>query len=236
MPKSRYRRILVKLSGESLQGPAGAFDATAIAALCAEVKAVRLLGVQVAAVIGGGNIIRGRDLRASPAIQRVTADYMGMLATVINGIALRDSLVAAGVPAVTMSAIADPRICEAYSVPAAVAHLEAGKVVVLSGGTGNPYFTTDTGAALRAIELGADVLMKSTTVDGVYSDDPRTNPRATRYDKLTYAKVLADRLGVMDLSAVAMCMDNRLPVMVFRGGKLAEAAAGQPVGTVIAQE
>jgi uridylate kinase len=238
MGEIRYNRVLLKLSGESLGGGARSIDTSAMDFITGELAGVASLGVQTAIVIGGGNFLRGRDLADQPAIQRVTADYMGMLATVMNALALRDALLARGVRATVLSAIADNRICEPYSARLACDRLSRGETVILAGGTGSPYFTTDTCAALRASEIGAQVLLKATTVDGVYDSDPRKNPAAMKYDALSYSKVLADRLGVMDLTAISLCMENKLPVMVFAlasKGNLEAAVRGRKVGTIIGE-
>lgn len=235
----RYRRVLVKLSGESLCG-AGSFgiDGQAVEQVIDELQPVVGLGVQIALVIGGGNILRGRDLSGNPQIQRATADYMGMLATVINALALRDVMESRGVASRVMSAIPMPVVAEPFIRLRAIRHLEKGRVVILAAGTGNPFFTTDTCASLRANELNAEVLLKATKVDGVYDSDPHKNPKARRYDRLTYQQVLEDRLGVMDLTAISMCMERKMPVLVFRlgdKGSLMRAVLGQDVGTLIGE-
>ncbi|MCL2701541.1 MAG: UMP kinase [Phycisphaerae bacterium] len=230
---SQFKRILLKLSGEALGGPDGGVSAAAMDSVVAELRAVRQAGVQVGVVVGGGNFLRGRDLADNPRIARTTADYMGMLATNMNGLALRDSLESHGVKATLFSAIPDTRFCEPFNRRQVIERLDAGHVVIFSGGTGNPFFTTDTCAALRAAEISADALFKATTVDGVYDSDPKKNPHAKKYDKLTYAKVLADRLGVMDLTAISLCMERNLPIFVFPAGQLATAVAGENVGTII---
>ncbi|MCE5277125.1 MAG: UMP kinase [Planctomycetaceae bacterium] len=235
----RYTRVLLKISGESLCQPGcGGIDAAAVAAVADELSALAARGVQIALVIGGGNILRGRDLTANPHVQRPTADYMGMLATVINALALHDTLVSRGAACHVMSAIPMVSVCDAYTIRAASASLAAGKIVILAGGTGSPFFTTDTCAALRASELGAEVLIKATKVDGVFDADPVKNPAARKYSTLTYGKVLADKLGVMDLTAISLCMENRIPILVFqlsRQGNLLAAVSGQDVGTVISE-
>jgi uridylate kinase len=234
-----YPRVLIKLSGEALCPPGGrGIDGAAVSTLVGELRTVIDRGVQVALVIGGGNILRGRDLSDNAHIQRTTRDYMGMLATVMNALAVRDSLISAGVDAMALSAIPMPPACEGFHRGRAVEALEAGRVVLLAAGTGSPFFTTDTCAALRACELDADLLIKATKVDGVYDADPAVHPDATRYEHLTYHKVIADQLGVMDLTAVSMCMDNRLPVVVCqvtRAGNLLRAVHGESVGTTIGE-
>ncbi len=233
----RYTRVLLKISGESLCQPGqSGIDATAVTAVADELSALAKRGVQIGLVIGGGNILRGRDLTGNPHVQRPTADYMGMLATVINALALHDTLVSRGAACHVMSAIAMSGVCDVYTLRAATASLAAGKIVILAGGTGSPFFTTDTCAALRASELKAQVLMKATKVDGVFDADPMKNPAATKYAALTYEKVLADKLGVMDLTAISLCMENRIPIMVFqlfKQGNLLSAVSGQDVGTLI---
>jgi uridylate kinase len=235
--KPKYKRVLLKISGESLC-PAGApvVDAGAISALVEEIKPVVDMGVQIALVVGGGNIIRGKMLAENVAIQRATADYMGMMATIINALALQDCLGAAGIPATMMSAIPMTSLCEEWNRINALSLLESGRMVVLAGGTGSPFFTTDTCAALRAGEIGAEVLLKATKVDGVFDSDPVKNPAAKKYDKLTYQKVLAETLGVMDLTAVSLCMANKIPIIVFKlstPGNLAGVIQGKNIGTVI---
>jgi uridylate kinase len=233
---ARYQRILLKLSGEMLAGEAGhGIDENVIDALAEEVRAVHALGVQVGLVTGGGNIFRG--LAASTrGMDRVGADYMGMLATVINGLALQHALEKRGLFTRVMSAIEMARVCEPYIRRRAVRHLEKGRIVVLAAGTGNPYFTTDTAAALRAIEIGADVILKATRVDGVYSGDPLKDPAATFFPRISYLDILNRGLKVMDSTAISLCMDNRLPLVVFNAGvpgNLLRVVQGEPVGTVV---
>ena len=235
----QYKRVLIKVSGESFCSPGGAgIDSHAVAGLVDLLRGAVDLGVQIALVVGGGNILRGRDLAQQPHVARTTADYMGMLATVINALALRDALEAQNIPARTMSAIAMTTVCEPFVCRQAIRHLEQGRVVILAGGTGSPFFTTDTCAALRASELGAEVLFKATKVDGVFDSDPIENPAAKKYDKLTYDKVLADRLGVMDLTPISLCMANKIPIIVFelsRPGNLVGAVCGRKVGTIVSE-
>ena len=233
----KYKRILLKISGESMSstGQSG-IRSDAVELVVDELRPLIQMGVQVGLVVGGGNFVRGRDLAGVPAIHRVTADYMGMLATVINGIALQDALESSGVPARVLSAIPMPQVCEQFIRRVAVRHLEQGRVVILAGGTGSPFFTTDMCAALRANEIAAEVLFKATKVDGVFDADPVKNPAARKYDRLDYQKVLADRLGVMDLTAISMCMESRIPILVFqldKPGNLLGAVTGQTVGTII---
>jgi uridylate kinase len=234
----RWQRVLLKLSGEILAGSAGhGIDEEAMAALAGEVRDVHELGVQIGIVTGGGNIFRG--LAASTrGMDRVGADYMGMLATVINGLALQHALEHRGVYTRVMSAIEMVRVCEPYIRRRAVRHLEKGRVVVLAAGTGNPYFTTDTAAALRAIEIGADVVLKATKVDGIYSDDPVTRPDATFYPHISYKDILDRGLAVMDLTAVTLLRENRLPLVVFnvgRRGNLLKLVQGEAVGTEVTE-
>ena len=233
---ARYQRILLKLSGEILGGKGGhGIDETIMAQLADEIREVHDLGVQLGIVTGGGNIYRG--LAASTrGMDRVGADYMGMLATVINGLALQHALERRGLYTRLMSAIEMDRVCEPYIRRRAVRHLEKGRIVVLAAGTGNPYFTTDTAAALRAIEIGADVILKATQVDGVYSSDPKHDPDATLYTKISYLDILKRGLKVMDSTAISLCMDNRLPLVVFnvgQPGNLVQVVQGEPVGTVV---
>jgi uridylate kinase len=236
---ARYSRILVKLSGEALMG-AGDYgiDPAVLRRIAGELREIAQMGVQIAVVIGGGNIFRGAGL-ARAGMDRVTADQMGMLATVMNALAMQDSLESLGLQSRVMSAVRVNQVCEDYIRRRAIRHLEKGRVVIFAGGTGNPFFTTDTAASLRAIEIGADVLLKATKVDGVYSDDPVRNPAAVHYPRLTFDKVLADKLSVMDATAVVMCRENRLPLRVFnlnRSGDLTRIARGEDVGTVVTFE
>ncbi|HSP25738.1 MAG TPA: UMP kinase [Saliniramus sp.] len=210
-----YRRILVKLSGEALQAPDGFWlDAQTLSTLAEDVARATRAGFEIALVIGGGNIIRGARMSAAGWIDRPTADSMGMLATVMNSLALETALNAAGVSARTMSAVSMPTICETYARQPALHHLEKGQVVVLAGGTGNPFFTTDTSAVLRAAELRCDAVLKATQVDGVYSADPKTNPDAVRYERLTHDEAIARDLKVMDTAAFALAREGRLPIIV----------------------
>jgi len=230
------KRILVKLSGEALLGEADyGIDPKVIRRVAAEIQEIAVLGVQVAIVIGGGNIFRGAGL-ARAGMDRVTADHMGMLATVMNSLALQDALESLGLYARVLSAIRINQVCEDYIRRRAVRHLEKGRIVIFAAGTGNPFFTTDTAASLRAIEIDADVLLKATKVDGVYSDDPVRNPKATHYARLTFDKVLTDKLNVMDATAIVMCRDNRLPLRVFNlnnAGDLPRIVRGEELGTLV---
>jgi len=230
------KRILVKLSGEALLGEADyGIDPKVIRRVAAEIQEIAVLGVQVAIVIGGGNIFRGAGL-ARAGMDRVTADHMGMLATVMNSLALQDALESLGLYARVLSAIRINQVCEDYIRRRAVRHLEKGRIVIFAAGTGNPFFTTDTAASLRAIEIDADVLLKATKVDGVYSDDPVRNPKATHYARLTFDKVLTDKLNVMDATSIVMCRDNRLPLRVFNlnnAGDLPRIVRGEDLGTLV---
>ena len=240
MSSPKYRRIVVKVSGESLSGTGqNGYNESSIASVIDELALAKQSGAEIAVVVGGGNILRGRDLTDVNAVARTTADSMGMLATIMNALALRDCLVDKGLDARALSAINVDDHCEPFIRSRAIKHLQAGRIVVLAGGTGSPYFTTDMCAALRACQLDADVMMKATKVDGVFDSDPAKNPDAKKYDSLTYEKVITDRLGVMDITAVAMCMENSLPVMVFalnNSGSLARAISGEKVGTLLCVE
>jgi uridylate kinase len=232
----RYRRVLLKLSGEALMGELDyGIEPKVIQRIAAEIATARESGVEIAIVIGGGNIFRGAGL-ARAGMDRVTGDYMGMLATVMNALAIQDALEATGVFARVMSALQIHEVCEDYIRRRAIRHLEKGRVVILAAGTGNPFFTTDTAASLRAIEIGADILLKATKVDGVYDADPVSDPSAKRYDTVSFDKVLADKLSVMDATAIVMCRDNDLPLRVFDLGKknaLLQAISGGEVGTIV---
>ena len=229
-------RILVKLSGEALMGGADyGIDPEMLKRIAGEIREVCALGLQVAIVIGGGNIFRGAGL-ARAGMDRVTGDHMGMLATVMNSLALQDALEGMGVYVRVMSAIRINEVCEEYIRRRAVRHLEKGRVTIFAAGTGNPFFTTDTAASLRAIEIEADLLLKATKVNGIYDDDPMKNPKAQRYARLTFEKVLTDRLNVMDATAIVMCRDNDLPLRVFdltKPGELLRIVRGEDVGTLV---
>jgi uridylate kinase len=232
----RYRRILLKLSGEILGGPGGSgIDEGMLGSLADEIVEVHGLGVQFGLCLGGGNIFRG-VAGASRGMDRVAADHMGMLATVINALAFQNALERAGVDTRVLTAIHMEQLAEPYIRRRAVRHLEKGRVVILAGGTGNPYFTTDTAAALRAVEIEADVLMKGTKVDGVYDGDPVKEPKAKRFDSLEYADVINKGLRVMDAAAVLLCMENHLPIIVFdltKEGNLVRVVRGESVGTIV---
>src|SRR5215472_5873137 len=235
--KPGFRRILLKLSGEAFAPADGSgIDLDALAEITREVKDVTTLGIELALVIGAGNILRGSDYEAR-GMDRTTADQMGMLATVVNALALQDSLEQAGVATRVLSAITMQAVCEPYIRRRAVRHLEKGRVVIFAAGTGNPYFTTDTAASLRALEIGAEVILKAThQVDGVYDRDPLREPGARRFDHLTYLEVLQRNLKVMDSTAISMCMDNSLPIIVFnlrKPGNIKKAVTGEAIGTVV---
>jgi len=231
-----YKRILLKISGEALAGGQEyGLSTEVIDFVAGEVKAVHALGVQIAMVVGGGNIFRGVEGSAR-GMDRASADYMGMLATVINGLALQAGLEKVGVDTRVQTAIEMRAVAEPFIRRRALRHLEKGRVVIFAGGTGNPYFTTDTTAALRAMEIGADVVVKATKVDGVYTADPKTDPTATKFDELTYIEVLSRRLKVMDSTAISLCMDNRFPIVVFNlheRGRLHQLVCGERVGTLV---
>jgi uridylate kinase len=236
--RTRYRRVLLKVSGEILAGGEGlGISSGQLDVLAAEITSLHELGVETGLVIGGGNIFRGMAAAAG-GMDRVNADHMGMLATVINALAMQDRLEQQGLFTRVMSAIKMEEIAEPYIRRRAIRHLEKGRVVILAAGTGNPYFTTDTAAALRAVEIGAEVILKGTKVDGVFTGDPMKDPSATRYDSLTYMDVLNQGLKVMDSTAVSLCMDNKLPIVVFnftRRGELRRLILGEPVGTLVSE-
>ena len=232
----QYERILLKISGEALAGPAAfGLDAARVSGIAAEISAIAQMGVQVGVVVGGGNIFRGIAL-AAKSMDRVTADHMGMLATVMNSLALQDALEQIGQHTRVMSAIQVHQVAEPYIRRRAIRHLEKGRIVICAAGTSNPYFSTDTGAALRALEIRAQVIAKATKVDGVYNKDPMKHPDAVMYQRVSYDEVLEKRLGVMDSTSIAMCRDNHLPIQVFnlnREGNIMRMASGEPVGTII---
>ena len=232
----KYKRVLLKLSGEALAGDKGqTFDFEIISRLASEIKAVGEMGAGVGLVIGGGNIVRGSQI-SKMGMDRVAADYMGMLGTVINALALQDVLERQGVDTRVMTAIRMEELAEPYIRRRGLRHMEKGRVVIFAGGTGNPYFSTDTAAALRAIEMHADVLIKATKVDGVYSADPMKDPKAELYRDLTFQDVVARDLAVMDTAAVSLCRDNRLPIIVLnieQPGAIADALCGEAIGTLV---
>ena len=236
MSKPKFKRILLKLSGEALMGNRNyGLDADVIDNISKEIKGIHGLGVEVAIVIGGGNIFRGIAASAS-GMDRATADYMGMLATVINALALQDALEKKGIFTRVMSAIEMKELAEPYIRRRAVRHLEKGRVIIFAAGTGNPYFTTDTAASLRAMEIHADVILKGTKVDGVYDRDPVKHKKAKKYNELTYIDVLKKGLKVMDATAISLCMDNNLPIIVFNlklRGNIEKIVRGEKVGTIV---
>ena len=231
-----YRRLLLKLSGEGLAGEEGfGIHPGVIGGIAEQIREIHDLGVQISLVIGGGNIIRGMTA-AAQGMDRSQADYMGMLASVINAMALQDALEKAGVPTRVQTAIEIAQVAETYIRRRAIRHLEKGRIVIFAGGTGNPFFTTDTAAALRAAEIGADVVMKATQVDGVYSADPAKNPNAVRYAELTFAEALQRDLRFMDQAAISLCRENDLPIVVFDmgvKGNILKAVLGETVGTLV---
>ena len=231
-----YRRIVLKLSGEALAGSQGyGIDPQVLERIAIEVRDVTTLGVQVAIVIGGGNIFRGIAASAG-GMERATADYMGMLATVINALALQDALEKAGLQTRVLSAIEMRAVAEPYIRRRAIRHLEKGRIVIFAAGTGNPFFTTDTAGALRAVEIGADAIIKATKVDGIYSADPQRDAQAQRLARVTYIDVLNRGLQVMDSAAISLCMDNKLPIIVFdltRSGNIKRIVLGEPVGSIV---
>lgn len=232
----KYRRVLLKLGGEAMVGKEEhGIDEAMLVRIAAEIAEVRGLGCMLAVVIGGGNIFRGLAASAR-GMSRATADYMGMLATVINGLALQDALERIEVPTRVMSALAIDQVAEPYIKRRATRHLEKGRVVIFAAGTGNPYFTTDTAASLRAMEVGAEVILKATKVDGIYDADPLLVAGAKRYQRLTYLEVLSKNLKVMDSTAISLCMDNHLPILVFsllQQGNIKRAVTGETVGTLV---
>ena len=239
MTRPRFNRILLKLSGEALMGSGQlGIDPDAVAGLAGEVAAAKAQGHELCLVVGGGNIFRG-VAAAARGFDRASADYMGMLATVMNALALQNALEKAGVDTRVQSAIPMASVSEPYIRRRALRHIEKGRIVLFAAGTGNPYFTTDTAAALRAAEMGCDALFKGTSVDGVYTADPKTDKGASRYDHVSYGKVLGDDLKVMDAAAVALCRDNNIPIVIFnirQPGNLAEVLAGRGTATIVQHE
>jgi uridylate kinase len=236
MSAPAYKRVLLKLSGEALMGEQKfGIDPAVANQIATDIAEIQALGVQTAVVIGGGNIFRGVAASAK-GMDRATADYMGMLATVINGLALQDAMEQHGIVTRVVTAIEMRAVAEPFIRRRAIRHLEKGRVVVFAAGTGNPYFTTDTAAALRAMEIKADVIMKGTKVDGIYTADPMLDPNASRYDNISYLQVLERGLRVMDATAISLCMDNRLPIVVFNlktPGNMKRAIMGEPVGSLV---
>jgi len=240
MAKSEYNRVLLKLSGESFCRPDGfGIDGDALGSLAERIAEICKLGPQVAVVVGAGNILRGETFSQKSHIPRNTADYMGMLATIINACALQETLEKLGQPTRVLSAIEVPAMCEGFIRRRAIRHLERGRIAILAGGTGNPFFTTDTCAALRASELDADLLIKATKVEGVYSDDPKKNPDAQLFDELSFDQVLTKKLRIMDHAAISLCRENNIPIIVlniFEIGNITKALCGEKVGTKISAE
>jgi len=234
--KPKYKRILLKLSGEAIGGESGmGICPEAIHEMASQVREVKEMGVEVVIVVGGGNIFRGIQ-GSERGIERVMGDHMGMLATVINALALQDALEKQGVQTRVQTAIAIPQMAESYIRRRAVRHLEKGRVVIFGGGTGNPYFSTDTTSALRAAEIGAEVILKATKVDGIYDSDPKKNPKAQKFETLTYMEALQRQLKVMDSTAFSLCMDTRIPIVVFdfhQAGNLVRVVRGEPIGTTV---
>lgn len=238
--RPRYRRALLKLSGEAFSRP-GSFgiDAEELGQIAGEVASASRLGVQLAVVVGGGNIIRGAQLAAAGHIEQATADYMGMLGTVLNALALREKLLTLGVDSRVLSALEVRSVAEPFIRGRAIRHLEKGRVVILAAGTGNPFFTTDTCASLRARELECEVLLKATKVDGVYDSDPKKNPDARRFDSLTFSEAINRQLGVMDITAMAMCREHNIPVVVFdfkTAGNIRRVIGGERIGTIVRRD
>ncbi|MCG3177859.1 MAG: Uridylate kinase [Phycisphaerae bacterium] len=238
MPDSPvYKRVLLKISGEGFCRPdSGGIEGDEVDRIAREIIDVSNRGVRLAIVVGGGNLIRGKTFASGSRVQRATADYMGMLATVMNALALQDTLESMGQPTRVQSAIEMRAVCEPYIRRRADRHLDKGRVVILAAGTGNPFVTTDTAAALRATELGVDALLKATKVDGVYSSDPNADKSAKFIDRLTHGQVLSSQLGVMDLAAISLCMEHKIPVVVFnlkKHGNIARVVCGEKIGTVI---
>ena len=232
-----YERVLLKVSGEGFCKTGGwGLDPEEVRTIAEQAREVAAMGCQLAIVVGGGNFLRGTQFSQKAHVKRATADYMGMVATVINALALQDCLESLGVDTRVQSAVEMNVVCEPFIRRRCIRHLEKGRIVILAGGTGNPFFTTDTCAALRASELGAQVLLKATKVDGVYSDDPNTNPNAVRYDHLTYDDVYRNGLRIIDIAAISLCKDNHIPIIVFnlkRQGNIRSVVSGEPIGTRI---
>ena len=238
MPETAYQRVLLKLSGEVLAGEEGfGIDPVKATELATEVKSIHDLGIDIGLVIGAGNIFRGMTA-AAKGMQRVTGDYLGMLATIMNAVCVQDALENLGSVTRTLSAITVAQIAEPYIRRRAIRHLEKGRIVIVAGGTGNPYFTTDTAAALRATELGAEVLIKGTKVDGVYDKDPVVHSDAVKYDRVSYNEAIQKELRIMDMTAISLCKENSLPIKVFninRTGDLKKLILGEPIGTLVGE-
>ncbi len=237
MGSLKYKRVLLKVSGEGLSGPGGfGIESAPVTSMCEQIAELWRHGVQTAIVCGGGNLMRGAALSDRTAIRRTTADQMGMLATVINSLAIQDVLEGLGVPTITLSAVEMNAVCERFTARKAIAHLEAGRAIILAGGTGNPFFTTDTCATLRASEIQADVVIKATKVDGVYSADPVKDPSAKRYEALSFDEVIQQNLKVMDLTAITMCRENKIDIIVcnlMAPGTVLKVLQGMNAGTTI---
>lgn len=237
MPELKYKRVVLKISGEGLcRGGGFGIDADELKRLGQEIKSVHDLGGEVAVVVGGGNIVRGSQIARHAQIEEATGHYMGMLATVINALAIQDTLESLGVPTRVQSAVNVDRVCERFIRRRAMRHLEKGRVVIFAAGTGNPFVTTDTGAALRASEINADVLLKATKVEGVYDSDPMKNPEAKRFDQLSYNEVINSRLEVMDVSAIDLCQRNGIPIIVFNlrtPNSMRDVVSGESIGTLV---
>ncbi len=235
--KPHYKRVVLKISGEGFSTPGVlGIDPDELNTIARQIADAAKLGTELAIVVGGGNMIRGAELAARVGIAQATADYMGMLCTVVNALALKESVEQQGQPARVMSALDVESVAEPFIRARAIRHFEKGRVLILAAGTGNPFFTTDTCASLRAVELGAEILLKATKVDGVYSSDPATDTQATRYEHITFADAIGKQLGVMDLTALSMCMEHDLPVVVFdfkTDGNIRKVVAGEPIGTVV---
>ena len=235
MEQLKYRRVLLKLSGEALAGTQKfGIDPSTVSKICQEIAEVAVLGLEVALVIGGGNIFRGISGSAQ-GMDRATADYMGMLATIMNAVAVQDALEKIGYPTRVLSAISMQEVCEPYIRRRAIRHLERGRIIICAAGTGNPYFTTDTAAALRGMELKCEAIIKATKVDGVYDKDPMKDPSAVKYTDLSYSEALAKKLGVMDATAISLAMENKIPIIVCNmfGGNIKRVVMGEPVGTTV---
>jgi uridylate kinase len=238
MPTPKYKRVLLKISGEAFckEGARGV-DIDEVQSIARQVKDACSIGTQVAVVVGGGNLVRGGEI-SKHGVTQATGDYMGMLSTVINALALQDVMEHEGMTTRVLTAIGVHSVAEPWIRRRAIRHMEKGRVIILAGGTGNPHFTTDTAAALRATELGCDVLLKASKVDGVYTDDPHKNPKAKRFEQLSYLEVLNRGLGVMDVTAISMCMEKKVPIIVFNlrnEGNIVRAVSGEPIGTLIAE-
>lgn len=234
MNKAKYKRIIIKISGEALAGQAGfGLDNNVIKQVVAQIKSVKELGVEIGLIIGGGNFWRGRQ---GTDMDRTTADHMGMLATVINALAMQDALERAGMPTRVQTALQINQVAEPYILRKAIRHLEKGRIVIFACGTGNPYFSTDTGAALRACEIEADVLLLAKNIDGIYDSDPKTNPAAKKFDEIGYMEVISRGLKAMDTTAISMCMENQVPIIAFgveEEGSIYRAVTGEKIGTII---